>query len=495
MRLNLKTNKSNILFVVLSAVLAAGSALAVGNLDSDLGLYGLVGLIGVAVMLTMFVIPSFGANVLIIAVFSNISDELSNNGYPGIIKPLVVVVAMTIAARYFYFEKPPPVRSKTARIEASLFLFFIVYAASFLMASDKDRALVAILDVGKDIIVIYCLLFTLRTPEALKRSIWVVILVTFALSLLGVYQLATGNYLQDFFGLAMVKMDSFSGPVTPRLGGPVNAPNMWGQIVVSVIALVIFRIVHERRTSIKLFAVLILGILLYATLNTYSRGAYLALAIGVLLIFLVLEDRFSPMIAIATVGLIILAIPFLPANYTARFKSLLVLTPSNEYGIYQDSSLRGRSSELLTGLSMFKSSPLLGIGALNYKPNYQKFSQNIGIELRAEPRDPHSLYVQLLAENGILGFLAFFLVIASLFSGLAKAKRSVKYLPILQKTWSPWISSLQASLIMYLIAATFLHGAYIRYFWILAGLGVAAIWITNEMLNDDKQYALVKAKP
>ncbi len=494
MRLNLKTNKNNILFAVISAVLAAGSALAVGNLDSDLGLFSLVGLIGIAVVLAMFVIPSLGANILIIAVFSNISDGLTNNGFPGIIKPLVAVVAMTIVARYIYFEKSTSVRSKTGRIEASLFLFFVVFAASFLMASDKDRALAAILDTGKDIIVIYCLLLTLRTPEALKRSVWVVILVTLALSLLGIYQLVTGNYLQDFFGLAMVKMDSFSGSATPRLGGPINAPNMWGQTVVSVIALVIFRIIHERG-MVKLFAALVLGVLLYVTLNTYSRGAYLALAVVLLLIFFVFEDKFSPMVVIAVIGLMILVIPLIPANYTERFKSLLALTSSDENSIYQDESLRGRSSELLTGLSMFKSSPLLGIGALNYKPNYQKFSQNIGIELRAEPRDPHSLYVQLLAENGLLGFLAFIGVIASLFGGLAKAKRSVEYLPILKQTWSPWISSLQASLVGYLIAATFLHGAYIRYFWILAGLGIAAIRITDEMLNKDKQYSPVKTKP
>ena len=60
------------------------------------------------------------------AVFSNISDELTNNGYPGIIKPLVVVVVATIVARYIYFEKAPTVRSKTVRIEAFLFLYFLV---------------------------------------------------------------------------------------------------------------------------------------------------------------------------------------------------------------------------------------------------------------------------------------------------------------------------------------------------------------------------------
>ncbi len=480
---NLKTQKSNILFFVLGAVLAAGSAVAVGNLNSDLGLYSLVGLIGVAVALIMFVNPTLGANILIIVIFSNISDELTNMGYPGISKPLVLVVGITIVARYIYFEKAPSARSKTGQIEASLFLYFIIYSASVVMASDQGLAISAILDVFKDIIVIYCILFALRNSVALKQSIWVVILVTFVVSLFGVYQSISGNYAQTFFGTAMVTMEDYA----VRLGGPINAPNMWGQTVVSVIALVIFRIIHERRTSIKLLSILILGVLLYEALNTYSRGAYLALGVVVLLIFFVFEDKFNPMIAIAGVGLIILTIPFLPPIYMERFKTVLVLAPSNENGVYQDSSFRGRSSEMLTGLSMFTSSPFLGVGAGNYKPNYQEFTQKIGIETRAEARDPHSLYVQLLAENGMFGFLAFVGVMISLFGGLAKAKRSIEHLPILKQAWSPWISSLQVSLIGYLIAATFLHAAYIRYFWILVGLGITAIRLTGEMLENEKQ--------
>lgn len=487
-----KIEKSDVVFFVLSIVLAAGSALAIGNLDSDIGLYGLVGLVGIAVALTMFVMPSFGANLLIIAVFSNVSDELSNNGYPGIIKPLVVVVAATIAARFIYFEKPPAARSTTTKIEVFLFLYFLIYAFSFMVAADKTRASSVIFDVAKDIVVIYCLMYTLRSPEALKRAVWVVITVTFMLCMLGVYQSVTGNYSNNFFGFAMVSLDDFSGSTAARLGGPINAPNMWGQTVVSVIALVVFRIIHEKRLTTRLFSVAALGVFLFEVLNTYSRGDYLALAVVIVLILFVFEDKFSPMIAFAGVGIIILAIPFIPSSYTDRFASLSILTSGDQGDIYQEDSFRGRSSELLTGLSMFKSSPFLGVGAGNYKYNYQKYSQLIGIEQRAEARDPHSLYVQLLAENGILGFLAFVAVSVSVFSGLNKVKRSIDYLPALRESWVPWISSLQTSMIGYLIAATFLHGAYIRYFWILVGLSLTAIRLTDEMVEEANQAALSK---
>ena len=95
---------------------------------------------------------------------------------------------------------------------------------------------------------------------------------------------------------------------------------MWGQTVVAVIALVFFRVIHEKRITTKLFTTLILGVMLYTVLNTYSRGDYLALAIVVILIFFVFEDKFSPMIAVAALGLIVLALPFIPASYKPIFR-------------------------------------------------------------------------------------------------------------------------------------------------------------------------------
>jgi len=477
--------------VPLIIVLSGGSALVIRNLDNELGLYTLLGLLGIAMAMAMFVSPSLGANILIIAIFSNVSDELTNNGYPSVIKPLVLMVTVVIAVRYIYVEKKFPSSSRTSQIELFLFLLFIFVAASFLMASNKDRAINAILDLGKDIIIIFCIFFSLRTPDELKKSIWVVILITFLLSLLGLYQLISRNFSQEFFGFATIKMDQvFSGSTTPRLGGPINAPNMWGQTVVSVIVLVLFRIIHEKRLLARLIAVIILGVLLYETLNTYSRGAYLSLIVALILMFFLFEIRINPIITIAAITVVLITIPFLPPNYIERFQSLYVLTPSNENAIYQDSSIRGRSSEMLTGLSMFASSPFLGVGAGNYKNNYQEYTQKIGIEVRAEARDPHSLYIQLLAENGLLGFLAFVGAMVAMFKGLVKAKRSIQYRPDLEQNWAPWISSIQVSLVAYLIAATFLHGAYIRYFWVLFGLGCAAIRITAEMLDNENTVAL-----
>ena len=487
----MKVAKNDLFYILISIAFTAIGVVAVSNTNSTVGLYGLLGLVGIAVVMAIIIKPSLGASILVIAVFTNISDLLTKQGYLGIIKPLVAVVAFALLARYIYVGQVPVGHSKTARIEYFLLAYFMIVIASFLVASDQNRALTEILDMGKDIVIVYCILFALREPQSWKQTIWLIIVTTVLLCLPSIYQLVTQNYEMTFFRLASVTLAKALGDsYTPRIGGPINAPNLWGQVLVAVSTLLVFRIIHEKHTLKKLAAVLILGIILYIVLNTYSRGAYLALAIDVVLILFVFEKRFHPIVAFAALGVLILLIPFLPTGYRDRFSSLAALTAEN--GIYQDSSFRGRSSEMLTGLAMFAEHPILGVGAANYPTNYQRYAQLIGIEFRAQARDPHSLYIQVLAETGILGAIAFFGMLYFLFDALNKAIRALERSPSLHD-WLPWINAIRFAILSYLLTSVFLHNAYIRYFWILVAMALAGIQITYNLLNNSERNIAIEA--
>jgi len=484
--------KNDLFYVFMSIVVAAIGVIAVSNANTKVGLYGLLGLLAIAVVMTIIIKPSLGANILVFAIFTNISDSLTTQGFPSVIKPLVVIVSFALLVRYLYVGQLPVWHQKTARIELFLLAYFMVVIASFLVASDKDQALTEILDLGKDMVIIYCILFALRDAQSWKQTIWLIIVTTVALCGLSVVQLVTHNYNQTFFDLASVTMDKvFGDSSTPRIGGPINAPNLWGQILVAVSTLLIFRIIHEKHSFIKLAALFMLGIILYVVLNTYSRGAYLVLAIDVVLILFVFEKRFNPLIAFAGLTILILLIPFLPASYRDRFFTLSVFTAEN--GIYQDTSFRGRTSEMLTGLTMFASHPILGVGAGNYPTNYQHYAQLIGIEFRAQARDPHSLYVQLLAETGILGTIAFLGMVFFLIRALNRACRNIELSPHLHD-WLPWISSIRLAIISYLLTSIFLHNAYIRYFWILVAMALAGIQITDSLLKNSERSTSMEAR-
>ena len=474
--------KNDFLYILLSLFFCAAIIVVIGNHDTSLGLYVAVGMIGIAMVVAVVIRPSLGASILIIAIYTNISSLLTDRGYPGVIKPLVVVIFAAIMVRNYYTDQLPKSRTQIAQIEQFLIIYLLAVTISYLAASDKDRALNAILDLVKDIGIMYTVLFALRKPSDWKQAIWVVILTTTVVSLFGLFQVFTGNYSQDFFGLAAYVIDV----TTMRLGGPVSDPNMWGQIVVAVTPLVVFRIFHEPRKLMKLICVGILGILLLETINTYSRGAYLALVVVVLLVLFVFEKKFDSRIALVVLAIIILMIPLIPSVYRDRFATLASLSPANQNGIYQDLSFRGRNSELLTGLSMFATHPIFGVGAGNYPNNYQIYAQEIGIELRAQERQAHSLYVEIMAETGILGLFAFLGIIGSLLAALSKTVKSIESLPK-YRNWYPWINALRVAILGYLVAAFFLHGAYIRYFWILVALSMTAIQLTDELQKKAKQ--------
>lgn len=482
--------KNDLFYVFMSVVVASIGVIAVSNANTKLGLYGLAGLLAIAVVMAIIIRPSLGANILVLAIFTNISDSFTTVGYPSIIKPLVAIVSVALLIHYIYAGQLPIWHPKTARIEFFLLAYFMVVITSFLVASDKNQALNEILDLGKDMVIIYCVLFALRDAASWKQTTWLIIITTAALCCLSIYQLVTKDYTQTFFGSASITMDKvFGDSTTPRIGGPINAPNLWGQILVAVATLLIFRIIHEKRTWVQLASVGMLIIISYIILNTYSRGAYLVFAIDVMLILFVFEKHFNPLIAFAGVGVLILMLPFIPATYRDRFITLSAFTAEN--GIYQDTSFRGRTSEMLTGLTMFATHPILGVGAGNYPNNYQHYAQLIGIEFRAQARDPHSLYVQLLAETGILGTIAFMGLAFALIRALTRACRTAELSPQLQE-WVPWINAIRLAIISYLLTSIFLHNAYIRYFWILVAMALAAIQLTDTMVKNSERRSSVE---
>ncbi len=148
---------------------------------------------------------------------------------------------------------------------------------------------------------------------------------------------------------------------------------------------------------------------------------------------------------------------------------------------------------MLAGLAMFGRNPLLGVGAGNFQANYQEYNQILGIEFEYGERDPHSLYTQILSETGILGALSFSGLVYFLITGLSKTIKSIKNISYF-KPYVPWVMSLQVSIIGYLVSATFLHNAYIRYFWILFALAITSMQLIDEELSSmsalDKERAL-----
>jgi O-antigen ligase len=117
----------------------------------------------------------------------------------------------------------------------------------------------------------------------------------------------------------------------------------------------------------------------------------------------------------------------------------------------------------------------LGVGVGNYNANFTYYARELG--LSHEAGAAHNLYLEIAAERGILGLLAFLAIIYSTFRVLNSTKRMA-----LNKNFKEFAAicdALSTGLTGYLVAATFLHDAHIRYFWVLLGIA----WSVPQVLN------------
>jgi putative inorganic carbon (HCO3(-)) transporter len=95
-------------------------------------------------------------------------------------------------------------------------------------------------------------------------------------------------------------------------------------------------------------------------------------------------------------------------------------------------------------------------------------SEQIGLDPRLEQREAHSLYLQSLAETGIVGFLA---LLAILWLALRGAWRARQTLGGRDAVLGEGIF---VALVSFLVAGTFLHLTYPRYMWMMVGFALAA---------------------
>jgi O-antigen ligase len=175
--------------------------------------------------------------------------------------------------------------------------------------------------------------------------------------------------------------------------------------------------------------------------------------------------------------------PIIPPRFFDRISTLTdVLPSSNTLQTQTEVSFRGRSSEAIVATQMFRDYPVLGVGHGNYRNMYLEYSSRLGIDARFENRQAHSLYLEIIAETGILGIVVFLIMLAVLFINLQRAKHLL--IEMRRSSLNTWVNGIQYGFVAYLLASFFLHGDYIRYFWLIVGFVSASSVMAEEMYRN-----------
>jgi hypothetical protein len=298
-------------------------AASIGYRDERLGQMILAGSLGLGLAALIFAQPQFGAYILMITTYTNISTILTKQGAPSVYKMLLALILITLLAYYL-------IRRRTAvplpgRFEWLIVGYLAAQMLSSLFARDHAAAQVLIEDQAKDLVIVYSIIYSLYRPNFLKNALWFVVLTITVLALMGAYQVLTGNYHQTFFELSRTSLQAVVRDSTAehRLGGPLGRPNFWGQMLAAVVPIVIYLFVLEKRLAVKGLLIGALFSIIFAIFYTYSRGAFIALVVTQTLILLERKIRLDAVLVLVVT--ILVSVQILSPTQMERLGSILVL--------------------------------------------------------------------------------------------------------------------------------------------------------------------------
>ena len=453
-------------------------ALALGwaGAKDSLQMFALAGLLGLIFGLSALLKPELGLFCLIFITYTNLSHVAQVSfGLPALMKPLVALIAVSVLVSRFIMRREKVTVNRTA---VMLVIYNVVIILSYFVAQDKWLAREIIIDYLKDVVIFLLIINIADNEKTWVQALWVFVLSGAFLAALSSYQALTGNFGNTFFELAIADSHEITAGIDrPRVSGPLGDPNFYAQILVMALPIAIYRVLDEKRPRVKLLFGGATAVFLIAIMFTYSRGAFLDLMI--LAVLIALDRKVKPYYIVAgALIFFLLILPILPAEYQDRVGTLNFLSTLTESRSSQtvrsieEASFQGRTSELLAAIEMFKDNPILGVGIGNYSVRYLEYAPRIGIDMRGQEREAHSLFFEIAANTGVLGEITFVLLLASAF--VSQAKSIETFDKIGRKDLSSWVKGTRLGVLGFLITGIFLHGAFARYMWLLIGLATAA---------------------
>ncbi len=484
--------------LILVTLVGGGAALLYGLVAGHQPLLAFVALLIVGGLLTMIAWPDAATLAVLFILYTNAAVvAVQVHGVPFIVgasAPLLLVLPL---AHYVIIRREPIVWLPT--FWAVLAFFFVNLLGAF-FSTNPAVSFSKVVTLAVEGVGLYFLLVNaVRSPQMLRYAVWTLLAAGTFLGTLSLYQQVTRSFDNDFWGFAQVSQAAFGTGVEtvygeveqPRLGGPMGQQNRYAQIMLMLFPLGLFRFWGERSHLLRLVALVCTLIIVTGMALTFSRGAAvgLGLVVGLMTFMRYIKVRQLLLIVMSMV-LVLQLVP----QYAVRLSSLTVAftgvfaDPDTEGVAGADGAVQSRLTEGLAAALIFADYPVLGVGPGMYKYYYQPYAQRVSIRVLPGTREPHTLYLGVAAENGLLGLFALGVVLLMTMWPLDRVRR-------LWTDRDPDRAALAAgflfAVVAYLASGLFLHFAYIRYFWLimaLAGVAGRTDWPNSEHTPINRQF-------
>jgi O-antigen ligase len=462
--------------------LAGFALLAVFGLNP---LAGAVALLGLAVVALSFKWPEAATLAVILAIYLNIPAVAVKFHHV----PKALAASMLLLLVFPLFDRLMVRKEEIVfdRIAQLMSLYLIAMLVSTIFAKDLTLAAHNMADYVAEGLIIYLLIVNvIRDLPTLKRVVLVLLLAGSLMGGLSIIQNATGTIDKDYGGFAQAGglmgagMSWGKQAVQKRAAGPIGEKNRYAQVLVVLLPLAYFMLWHKKRRALRLGAIAVGGLIVGGIALSYSRGAILGI---VMVVLLMMAMRYIKIYQVILAGLAVTVIFAIRSPDFAKRMQTLEQVPTLFMGKSTqvqstDESLRRRWAENLAAFQVFTDHPLAGVGPGHFARYYSTaYVNRLGLAAQAKGYFAHNMYLEVAAETGAFGLLAFLSLLWVLLHGLWAGWRRLR--------WRyPDLAQLSAALLLscatYLVTATFLQLSYQRYFWLLVAIASAAMHLIDK---------------
>jgi hypothetical protein len=491
---------------LLAATLAALAALFILSvLVTKLG--ALIAMAVVAALLmgcALCLLPRAAAFVAVFLLYSNLVVIFAGSPlYQVVGASSAILLALPVADQLLIRGQSP----RFDRVFGLMIVFLVVLLVSAFLAEDIRLAIKEIVQYVTEGLLIYLLLINVvRSTHDLHRVMAAGVLACAVLSMMTIYQVVAHDYKSQFGGMAqrlevshplpklgndvsaaddepvpIAEEDEEDGiALIDRASGPIGDPNRYAQLLLVVLPWSLYFARHGRTPLPRLAAAGTAALIMTSVTLTYSRGAFITIAV---LVLCLLVWRYIRPGRLVLAGLVLAAIVGTTApGVLARVGSIggVSLLGKQDAKVAPDGAIKGRATEMLAALAVFLDHPFLGVGPGQYVPFYSEKYQlldELSFRHLPRPREAHNLYFSIGAETGAAGLLVFFLIVGTLFVGLRWARR---FWLLRSRRRADLAVAFSLSLVAYLGTGMFLHLSFERYLWFLVATASAAIHILRQ---------------
>ena len=372
----------------------------------------------------------------------------------GSLRLELVIGSLILIAIGVSWAQQPARTDRYPSLTGSIVFLFVAMALSVPGSYWIGKSVDTMLGVLKMFSLYIMIMATVDTEAKLRQFIWVYVCMV---------ALIVGEpFIGVFTGSAL--WDSHRG--YPKLMGVTGLwahPNSLGGFAAANLAILYYLFVAERQKMKKYF-LLGLGIISMATVVfTGSRTAYVGI-MGIA-VFIWLRAAKRSLVLVVVIAVLVLTWILAPQAYKDQFLSIgkvsgVVTGEPDEPG---DGSISERWEIVLDAWEIFIDHPIFGVGV-------DAFPTARG-ERFDRWQDTHNLYLQILTNLGIVGAIAFIIMLYRVFELLERAKRLLRQT---QSEQSPWLESLANGVGAFvgarLIVGMFGMDLYENYWWLAAGL-------------------------